>query len=328
MRILHSAIVTPRRCGLYETTRELVAAERALGHDAFIVDPQDTDLRLDRGVPILPRDKCLLRPPDVIVEHSGLTPEMRKAGAPLIHVRHGRPHSTFCLDEKLGIFRYLCKHGRDYDAVVTFWPEHQDFWARITRREVDCISPPVDLAAWTPDGPVYNFKRPGVNVVVADGWRADVDPFEIVKNLSLYAQVHVVGTTTEIGPALREMAKAYGFHVYGWVEKGMDALYRGADVVVTPNQIATRCLREAMACGCPVVGPPGCQWTPFRTNFSNAESAWATVAKAANQDRLSWRKIAEDNFSHLETGRQFLEVVERVVECESPAEQPIKLSSL
>ena len=56
MRIAHAAIATPRKCGLYETTRELVAAERALGVDARIVDPAPNEKvgikNHDRGVPI------------------------------------------------------------------------------------------------------------------------------------------------------------------------------------------------------------------------------------------------------------------------------------
>jgi hypothetical protein len=50
MKLAHIAIVTPHRAGLYETVRDLVAAERAAGVDAVIVDPNTQNE--DRGVPI------------------------------------------------------------------------------------------------------------------------------------------------------------------------------------------------------------------------------------------------------------------------------------
>ncbi len=319
-RILHSVVVTPGRCGLYETTRDLVDAERKLGHNAFIVDPKGGDHpALDRGVPIIPLSKCLGRDPDVIVEHSGLTREMRDVGVPLIHVRHGRPHSTLLLDHKLEGFRYFHKQAPTYGAIVTFWPEHVDFWHKLTGQEIDCITPPVDLDAWSLTGSQVQFPL-GTNVVVADGWRPDTDPFEVLQGLPPSANVHVFGITSDVAPALRVMSKAYGFKTYKWATaREMAAVYRTANVMVTPNKIATRCLREAMACGCAVVGPLGCTWTPFRSDFQHPEKTWSQVVLARGKDPTFWRRIAEDNFNHLDTGAQFLEIVERVT-CGFPVE--------
>jgi hypothetical protein len=99
VRIAHAAIHSPNRCGLYETTRDLVAAERALGIDARIVDPAPNPAYPvkdghDRGVPVA--DVEWGTKADLIVSHSGhdRTP-LQHTTQPVIHVSHGRPLSTF-----------------------------------------------------------------------------------------------------------------------------------------------------------------------------------------------------------------------------------------
>ena len=68
MKIAHTCIVTPHRAGIYETVRDLCAAERKLGANAIIVDPKQPTV--DRGVPIgnTPAPHNF----DVIINHSGL----------------------------------------------------------------------------------------------------------------------------------------------------------------------------------------------------------------------------------------------------------------
>ena len=74
MKVAHLAIVTPGRVGLYETTRELVAALRARGVDSCIVDPTQAtndlypDTLSDRGARLAEMSWALNA--DVIVSHA------------------------------------------------------------------------------------------------------------------------------------------------------------------------------------------------------------------------------------------------------------------
>ena len=92
MKLAHLAIVTPHRAGLYESAREIVAAEVQLGESAYIVDPQQP--RFDRGAPI---GNGLVEQADVIVSHSGLN-SYNNCGKPVIRCLHGRPESSFLLE--------------------------------------------------------------------------------------------------------------------------------------------------------------------------------------------------------------------------------------
>jgi hypothetical protein len=130
MKIAHLAIATPGRCGLYETTRELVEAERKLGYDAVIVDPAPTQFHPadgeDRGVPVLKEEGAL--DADVIVNHSGCSGALERLDKPFVLVAHGRPMHSFIFERDGGspVYSYWYRKNQDqrYRAVVTFWPEH------------------------------------------------------------------------------------------------------------------------------------------------------------------------------------------------------------
>lgn len=275
MKLAHLAIVTPGRCGLYETTRELVAGLRALGIDSRIVDPKRETNTLhpaaaeDRGAPLA--DMAWALTADVLVNHSGYdnTP-LQDSGQPVVHVAHGRPRSSF-LSETSGstpIYSYHYAKNRDprFKAVVTFWPEHEPYLrVMFPDKTVHVVTAPVDLAAWSPEGPAgYRFggKRGGINLVSTDAWRDDVDPFLTINAAALFARknpgtkLHVYArpaTRTKGWDALlRRLADDGSLgEVKPWVA-GLANVYRAADAMVTPNTIATRSVRESMACGCPV----------------------------------------------------------------------------
>ena len=131
MKVAHAAVVTPRRCGLYETTREVVVGLRALGVDSRIIDPTGEKNTLhpgtddDRGAPLA--DVGFAHEADVLVSHSGLG-ELEDIGKPIIHVAHGRPKSSFLTETTGGTpiysYGYHKNKEKKFRAVVTFWPEH------------------------------------------------------------------------------------------------------------------------------------------------------------------------------------------------------------
>ncbi len=305
LKIAHVAAVTPKRCGLYETTRDLVAAEREIGIDSFIVDPRQPTL--DRGVPI----RCAsVGECDLLVNHSGLGP-YDNSGKPVVHCLHGRPESSFRL-ERLGqsdVYSYLLRirHEEQFKRFVTFWPETVPYW-RMLLPSVEVVSAPVDLKAWTPDGPSgYDFHghKAKFNVVCTDGWREDVTPFNAVH--AFYnsvikrpdAKLHLYGVPDNRRgiDALLLPLKERGClgEVLGWVD-GLANVYRAADLLITSHDMATRSVREARACGC----------------ITDCAHGLSIRKEGVSYDNNA-RKIAEEFYDSLNTAKQMLRIYEEVL---------------
>ena len=316
MKICHAVAVTPHRCGLYETALDLARAERKLGHDARLID--STKMHADRGVPT-GNGFNFIRECDVIVSHSGLSDAMRKSGKPVVQIRHGRPRSTFLIESKGEgkIYTYLrnMRDDKQFVAWVTMWPEHKPYWELLLDKEVYVIPPPVDLEAFTPDGPTgYDWHGQGgdINIVVADMWRKDKDPFDVINAFAVFANFHgnakhhVFGNLaqTRAWPTLAACLKDKGWlgQVPGHVT-GLSNVYRAADMVITPHTIAVRTVREAMACGCPVVdGKDGCPDDP-------AAFAKAMGEVGGSLNKKHTRAYAVEHFDSMKSATALLEII-------------------
>jgi len=300
-------------CGLYETARELIAAECELGHDAWAVDPVDNSKfgALDRGVQL----RSSAAGADVVIDHSGITTEIRAVGAPVIHMRHGRPRSTYLLDATdtiKGVYSHIRRVGQSegYAEIVTFWPQHVSHWELLCGRKVHCIPAPVDLKAWTPDGPTgYRFggHRGACNVIIADAWRTDIDPFEAICEIAEIPNVtlHLYALPTNAATdTLVEALRARG--VLGEAKprvQGLANVYRAADAAIVPHNIDTRSVREAMACGCPVVRYPGRGWA--------LESRIADCKRRRLELKQRMREEAEARFNPRSSAQALLEIIQR-----------------
>lgn len=316
MVIAHFAIITPKRCGLYETTREMVAAERALGCDARIVDPKKERLEgEDRGVPFAGYD--WVDKADVLVNHSGLNSQFEKdCEIPVIHVAHGRPRNTFLTELGGGapIYSYWYHKNRSerFRAVVTLWEQHVPYLeAMWPDTPVVLIPAPVDLEAWTPDGlSGYKFHGMGgkTNVVCADVWRDDVDPFLCVNAMILYCRqhpetkLHLYGTSKNKrawGALMKTLQDCGGLgEVLPWVE-GLANVYRAADAAISAHSIYTRSVREAMACGCPVAH-----------GHDSPDLLCERLTHTLGNSRTAVRELAEALFDPSATGRGMIDTIE------------------
>jgi glycosyltransferase involved in cell wall biosynthesis len=257
---------------------------------------------------------------DVIANHSGYdsTP-IEKTSQPVVHVAHGRPRSSF-LSEKSGstpIYSYWYQRSKQarFKAVVTFWPQHVPYLqVMMPETPVYAVQSNVDLEAWTPNGPSgYGFhgkKGSKVNIALTDAWRDDVDPFVPLHAAALFAR-EVKGTKVHV---YAKPAKSKGFdvllrriaedgnlgEVQGW-SKGLANVYRAASFMLTPQEIDTRSVREAMACGCPVV------------RMTSLDDNWRKrMLDGLMSDRKGVRSVAEILFNPRETARQFKAVLDKV----------------
>ncbi len=340
MKILHAAAITPQLCGLYETCRELAAAERALGHDARIYDPKNPislPTNTDRGVPVTAGRPNFVDEADVIVSHSGLNEPLRESNKPVVHVLHGRPRSSFLLERlgKTAVLSFLREERKNpqYKAFVTFWPTHKPYWDMVVAPHVvKVINPPVDLNAWTPDGPRgYGFHghKGTVNIVSADIWREDKDSFDVLMAACLYAKrnpgtkIHLYGVPPDqrgIG-ALTDVLKEHDAlgEVCGRVI-GLANVYRAATVAISPQSIATRSIREAMACGCPVVAGDESSGAPWHANPEHTKQ-FADYIEIAAQDRPLHSKMcrvfAEAFFNPEDTANGIIRICEDAIQCPS-----------
>jgi glycosyltransferase involved in cell wall biosynthesis len=323
LKVAHIVVLTPKRCGLHETARELVAGLRKRGVDSRLVDPAPKTNPIgfngteDRGVPVAGMDWAVGA--DVVVSHSGYdaTP-LEKTAQPVVHVCHGRPRSTF-IGEVMGgtpVYSYHYRLNSDprIKAVVTFWPEHRAYHeVMFPDKPVHHVQSSVDLEAWSPDGPKgYQFggKRGRINVVCTDAWRDDVDPFSAVNAFALWARemkgarLHVYGNSQNLrgwGALFNRIADDGNLgEIKGWVG-GLDNVYRAADFMMTPHDIDVRSVRESMACGCPVV-----------RIGAILEGYRARIATAREIDRTYVRIMAEEKFIPETTAMQFHEVLEKL----------------
>lgn len=271
MKLAHVAIATPGRCGLYETTRDLVEAERELGVDARIVDPKPhatlSPGKIDRGVPLASMKWAVTA--DLIVSHSGHdgTP-LEHTDQPIVVAAHGRPVSTWIMEREGGApaYSYHAKRSRldRYRACVTFWPEYapifQGLWGD---KPVHVVPSMVNLDYWNPGKTGYDFAGRGdeINVVMTDPWsRVDsnllpvVHAFELFRHHAKGARLHIYALdSNERGmQALKMMLGDSLGVVQGWASD-LRSVYRSADMLITPHRIYTRAIREAMACGLAVV---------------------------------------------------------------------------
>lgn len=326
MKIAHIAVVTPQRCGLYETTREIVAAERELGIDARIVDPAPTPLHPggehDRGAKFA--DESFAFDADVIVNHSGMDGRLDAATAPVIYSCHGRPLSSF-LGERRGdppVYSYYYKRGyrsQRFAHIVTYWPMHKGYLqVMFPNTPISVLPPTCDLKAWNADGPAgYGFhgRKGEINCVIADPWRDDICPFAAINAFILFsrswpgAKLHIYGLDNNrrgIDPLLQVMKEEGTLgEVCGWT-LGLDNVYRAAEVAITPQTILTRSIREAQACGCAVVSGE---------HFSSVEHAAVMIGKAITEpERFTKTKPELEEWNPLNAAKRMKDIAIDVLE--------------
>lgn len=332
MRIAHCVTVAPNRCGLYGTARDLVMAERKAGIDAGFIDATMTDPNtpLINGV-LMPlkepmKDKSLpvsslewADEADIYVRHSFIPVKWQNIGKPLIMAVHGRPESSFRLEQtgKLAAISTFHKRGNDprYKQFWCFWPEYMDIWSTIIPPEKMVYIPaPVDLDYYHPEGPKRDLKdREGSpNIVIADIWREDIIPFNMIfaahrfwRKYCRTAKIHIValqGNNLKIlAPVIKQMKDDGSLGYISFITSEVTEWYRAADIFITPQTIATRTVREPLACGVPVVAGSGNKYTPYSANPNDIEA----FAKAINE---CWIDYQQDRQTVKQVARQTAEI--------------------
>jgi len=345
MKVAHLAEFGPHKSGLYGTTRDLILAEMSVGIDAALVDSHVTadkkqiisrpNLK-DGDLPI--RDIAWAKTADILVHHSIVHQELRNLGIPIVLALHGRPESTFLLEHRriMSIFGGLSAHGEDhrYKAFFTFWQEymfHNEL--QLPKDKLFYVPAPCDLKTYSPAGKGHNFAG-SPSILIVDMWRHDVTPYNTIMAATLFkqkyapnAKLHIIGAAPKKDSmkALIKILKKDGVlgEVHPLVEN-TELCYRGADMVITPHNIATRVVRESLACGTPIVAGTGNRYTPYVEDSRDAEKyadkmneLWQWIkGRTKEQIRAEVRAVAEREFSPTKTGLAAKKLFEDVLEKE------------
>ena len=368
MKVAHICNFTPRQCGMFETARDIVAAELRAGLDAAVVDIRGiipagavlthptgepcercghlrmASVRPEPPAPAWAESRGVANAPpawaedaDLVVSHSGLldAPGFLPR-IPCVHVAHGRPQSSFLLGKNRGnhVWQGYERYAADprFLAMVTLWKGFARYWRLVFPREVREVQPLVDLGRWRPFESGYGFNGRGgdVNVVVADIWRMDKDPFHTVFGHLEFARrvpgarLHLYGLSPNdieaMSPIFNRMERLGALGEVAGHRSDLLDIYNAADMLITPHRIATRTIREALACGLQVVADAKCDYTPYRADPEEPDAFGAEMERAWNDKRNhpdarrnDNRRMAEMRFDPAETIRQLINLYEEVL---------------
>lgn len=351
MEIVHFAPYGPYRAGIYEAARDMVRADVERGHHVSFVDvgPTNLDGRQEQcqhgavddrgGFRLVTLPHYWATSADLLIYHTGVNDNwVVGSQAPIIVFVHGRPLATFREEQSLRPLNgYTLLHALgDWPRIkrfVYFWPEFTAYWRNVMpEHKLAAIDwPPVDRARFLPEGPTHQYAREHrgrYNAIIADAWRMDVDCFEIANGAIEAAKripglkVHFYSVMTAPdnnlpgcwSVILNKLAYlgALG-EINGRVED-MDARYRAADFVLSPNRIVTRVIGEALSCGVPVLAPTGCKVTNYLADVTDPVSVGKTAAQLVRDleaDREQVRREALATAERFNLDR-YGEAIERV----------------
>ena len=338
--------------GQYSTVRDIIKGECDIGLDAgMIATVEEPPMFFYDGKPLTDgtlttKDKLWARDADIFVRHTTIPPLFASLGKPSVMCLHGRPENSFMLGHlgKMPIYYIIAKAVQEKEnaAYVTFWDEYKFHWdLLIDNRIVYSVPPPVDLDRYSPDGDKFYWgdKSGKPNIVIADMWREDTTPYNVMHAAAYYVQkmnpdarLHIFGfppakvqSTTMLGGMFQHK------NILGHVNEVMPNLeiaYRAADIVITPHRIATRIIREALACNTPVVAG-GSPFTRYNADPRDPVAFAGEIARCwhdqvvisrkrgnvrkPNKPKLTYRVIAEECFSPKKTAQGLLDIFKKVL---------------
>ena len=349
LRVAHFGNFAPNRAGIHSAARDLILAERSVGIESNYIDyGSEADCTFSRvwmkdGEVETVSPDWAIEEADIIVHHSAIPPKVRDTKKPIVFYLHGRPEYSFLLDwkQKRGCMRAEMGYTKNhqYKKFLTFWPRHKDVWENIFGgKEVECVSPPIDLKNFPVDGKKHEFKpeeKGQPNILICDMWREDITPFNTIfaamkfaKEQCPTAKIHVMALPTPgsnnpvIDPLFANLRKSGYIGKLAPVISNLDEIMRSADILVSPVGIETRVSLEAAACGLSIVGANGNSLASFTADPRdlNATSraigkCWEKIKKTGFAEiKKKNRRFLERNFSLEKTGNQVKAIYENVLE--------------
>ncbi len=345
IKVAHFAAFCPNVTGQYATVKDMIKAERGVGIDAqFIatsIDSKKAASSESAGKQdgwLTTQNPVWARGADIIVRHSCVPDEFANLGIPMVMALHGRPESTFIIEfvGLMKVYQLICEVQKDprYRGWITFWKEHEFFHKlKVEEGKLYYVPAMVDLDDYNPDGTkvVYKTTNGTPNIIIADMWRHDMTPYAMLYAAAMFkekycpeAKVHVFGAPPKKTEALMKAMRARG--VLGSImgmAKPMCNVYRSGDFLITPHNIATRVVRESLACGLPIVAGTANKFTKWRADprdidgfVEQMKDCWDHVRANPEQAKTDARNTAEREFNMERAGKALRETFETILQKE------------
>lgn len=340
MKVLHFARFGPNQAGIYESAKDLILAERSQGIDAQMCDfGSKVDGEYKSRAGLVDGDITTVSPDqakdaDILVRHSAIPPEVVKLNKPTVLTLHGTPEYMVRLDhaKKTNVLRDAVRAAKEAVAVVTFWREHLFEWETILGIEIKYCPAIVDLNKWNPEGKAFDFG-PGIHIVSTGMFRNEYrTPYEciwaaaeVVKKQS-DVHLHIFGCPTDPRPEAPYRRLVHQLKINGLIDSvysivsNLPEVYRGADLALTPHTVASRTVRESLACGCPIVAGKGNYYTQYQGNpdyRENFKNAVKFCIRDIKKDKQGCRKLARDTaeiqFASRLAGKRVKKIFEEVL---------------
>jgi glycosyltransferase involved in cell wall biosynthesis len=334
IKAAHFLRFSPNQTGIYATARDLILAERAQGIDAQAIDYGSTNYpKYHSRVGCKDGDLVTVSPDwarnaDILVRHSLIPQEIEKLGKPVLLALHGTPEYTFRLEwvKKTNVLQEAIASAKKSTVLLTFWQEHIFEWQTLLDNKQIYYCPPlVDLTQFSPEGKRVKFNKDKIIIVSTGIWRNEYHiPYpciwaaaELAKENSKI-EIHVFACPNDDRPnaplkrMIVQMQKA-GIKIYRYgLVTDIATVYRGASLSLTSHTVASRTVRESLACGCPVVAGFGNPYTPYSGNPSDredfADAIKYCISDISLEQRKESRQIAEQEFNPVNAGKKMLEI--------------------
>ena len=306
MRIAHWSIWAPNRSGMYETTRDLVVAQREIGVECGFIDAMDPSVKT--AGTFSSDSNTFADSADIYGMHLAIPEPYASDGTPVIVFLHGHPLYSMQV-ELYGLesgndkpWQVVLHYIRRADPVwfVNFWEDDQgDYWRAIdgVRDKPRMRFVPRGIVfgdRYTCAGPKKSFEGNPV-ILIADQFRLFKDALP-----SLYGAYHYWLRNPEARVYLyaappagsKERATLESWLVNSPLHRmiggifeivpDIEEAYRAADMLVSTVTCESRVVLEAHACGCPTVAPwdsaivqPKRYWRP-REVADAIEECWGS----------------------------------------------------
>lgn len=343
---------------MYATVKDMIRVERMQGIDAQFIDYNiGADGQTFSRVGLSDEDIITYSPEwayqeaDILVRHSLITEPLIRVGKPIIMAMHGRPEYSYMLEHygSSPVMSIMCNHEIDekYSAYISFWPEHEPFWTlMMPKRQVHYLPSVVDLKRFNPEGQKYfsNSWNGNPNILVADIWREDVTPFNVILAAAEFkrkycndARLHMFGLPIpKQGFVSQYSQKLKDAEIVGEANTlvpFIEEVYRSADILITPHKIATRVIREAMASGLPIVAGSGCPYTTYVADARDASAfahqinrCWTALKLDGKKMKKEIRERAEKEFGYESLGRAMVKLGNEILSTPRDIQRPVEWS--
>jgi len=340
MKIAHFCHIGSHTSGMYMTIAELIVAENKLGMDAGLIDTHNyAGGRSDNSTGDLITSKNIswADDADVLVLSSAVPEDYKRKGKPLVMIMHGCPRDIFeaelfhlTPDNPAAFSTFLSfVNSARFSAFVTFWKEHYDYYKNYVP---NCYYVPAgcNLNKWTPDGHKYKFNGSGSpNIIFAEAWRFMKHPYHILHGVALAHEtlpdlrLHLYGVPSKDKHLWITFCNTAKFNTFigefDHIITDIDDVYRSADMVITPIEVAHRITRESTACGTPVIAAgyehSSYSFHPFKPNEMAEQiiRCWHDLQENPEAVKQQCRETATKYMDIMDTARGMQEIYEKVI---------------